>query len=715
MDSWTISENVPDGVIASIVAHTSTGHNEHIVCLDYFDTVVTRVVEPEHTKVLACTLLHKALNSRATGPELYACRRDLELEMTRRSADEHGELEFCLDQFAEQFWDMLQQKDEVICRLEKSFFTSLLVDIEVAVERAVQRVCPHMRSLIREISKKNITLILASDFYLPEDAFGKMLEYTGLAGYFSQVYISSVYKKSKGSGALYKEICKQQGCNPENILMVGDNLHADIHMAQQAGMKTLHIKRPKQDKLYEIFRKEREKRRTIDIEHVYNSLSVPQTEFSEMGVSLWLFIHRLFEELSVGRVEDIFFLSKEGEFLKKLFDQYQMILFGRYLIRSHYLIASRKATFVGSLRSLQEEDFGRLLDHYRDLSLREFLLSLNFDENTVIEIEKTMSLDFDDRLTELKARPELQQLVKNDIFVVEYEHLRNSQAINFTNYLESFNCNFRKAGLHIVDVGWKGSIQDNIFYILGGNVSVHGYFVGSYNGTERNEKNSKKGILFDDFPIETPFFKVYNNNRSLFEMMLGASHGSAACYLSREQFEKLSDDSSIQEHAVCGKAEQVVHIMVLDLPEERRLYESVIKRLQDSMDALFVDFAHFYLQSDCQIPDVDWFARHHARMVFKPRPTEITLFEDLYHLENFGIFEYTSFRSATTLSWVDRLKNFKLIIKYPNTLESGIWPPILLRRLGLGRYQRVDGRRRYFKEFGVVFKRKKFLSSGIDK
>ncbi len=96
--------------------------------------------------------------------------------------------------------------------------------------------------------------------------------------------------------------------------------------------------------------------------------------------------------------------------------------------------------------------------------------------------------------------------------------------------------------MSIVDVGWKGSIQDNLFYILDQEVAVAGYYVGSLIATERRKNNRKQGLLFDDTPRLSPYFHVYNNNRSLYEMMLGASHGSADGYYTREQFEQLGED-----------------------------------------------------------------------------------------------------------------------------------------------------------------------------
>jgi hypothetical protein len=87
-------------------------------------------------------------------------------------------------------------------------------------------------------------------------------------------------------------------------------------------------------------------------------------------------------------------------------------------------------------------------------------------------------------------------------------------------------------------------------------------------------------------------------------------------------------------------------------------------------------------------------------MVFLPTRQEIEFFESLYHLENFGVFEYTDFRTEANLSLKERWQNFVAMRKNPTMLEMGTWPPIILRRLGLDFYRHINGWRRHWREFG---------------
>ncbi len=326
-------------------------------------------------------------------------------------------------------------------------------------------------------------------------------------------------------------------------------------------------------------------------------------------------------------------------------------------------------------------------------------MSLNIEESIAASLCERVGLDFNTRHTDLKNSDVFARLLKANDFKQLYEERRTNQRDNCIAYLNSFGVDYERDGLTVVDVGWKGSIQDNVFHILQGRVRVQGYFVGSLIATEKKDNNIKQGLLFDDAPSQTQYFNVYNNNRSLFEMVLGASHGSADGYFTREQFANLPKDHQREVQESISTPGGELYIATLDLPEERKLFEMVIKPLQDQMITVMSLLNKEYVQSGCLSPDSEWFARQHARMVFKPTREEVEFFESLYHLENFGIFEYTDFRTDSELSVVQRLRNLRNIMRDSTILEIGTWPPILLRRFGIGFYRFVDGRRRYKQAF----------------
>jgi HAD superfamily hydrolase (TIGR01549 family) len=700
MDVWLIGRDTPQRVAEYLYQWCESFADEAIVCFDYFDTLVVRNVEPEHTKRLAAKLLSLLLHNHFSDTELYEFRRDLELQLCELNSAEFGNPEFNFLEFARYLYKILNQcaPDKMSFWTEKSFAETLL-DIEVAVECAVQEMLDDTVLVLKRLKERNIKTVLVSDFYIPAKQYVKMLHSQGLADFFEHIYISTDFGEMKGTGKLYRRICKDLNCQPDQVCMIGDNEHADVVMAKQEGLKTLHVQNPKQRELYAVW-KQQGKKMAADISCIYNRLSMPDVIFSEIGITFWFFVFRLFVRLRDAGVQNVFFFSKEGQMLKKIFDSFQQDVFGHVVIRSHYILVSRKATFLASLRSLEHEDFLRLFAHYRDIGLRDFLLSLNFSEKLAREICFEKELDYTARFSDLRNQPLFLSLLESNLFQQEYENQRTQQRRNILDYLESFGVDYKKEGLHIVDVGWKGSIQDNLYHVLGGEVDVNGYYVGSLIATELTENNKKCGVLFSDRPEPTPYFNVYNSNRSLFEMILGASHGSAdGYYRPAECNQEETDKHRSIFKTVRSSSGEEINVMVLDLPEERRLFREVISPIQDTIFVLIRELNKLFITADCQIPDERWFAKHYARIVYRPKKNELTWFEDLYHLENFGVFEYTRFKSGQLPSWLERIKHLKNIITDPPLLETGIWPPVILRRLGIGFYQKIDGFLRYRREF----------------
>ena len=177
-----------------------------------------------------------------------------------------------------------------------------------------------------------------------------------------------------------------------------------------------------------------------------------------------------------------------------------------------------------------KRNFFRLLDQYREMAPRDFLLSLNFEESEAVELCRDLSLDCDGRRPHFGTSAAYIAIVTSQRFAEIYERVRLGQKTAFLRYLDGFGVDYRKEGLTIVDVGWRGSIQDNIYFALDGEVALSGYYLGLLQPTHMGPKNRKTGILFEDCPVETPFLEVYNSNRSFFEMLLDASHGSAERY-----------------------------------------------------------------------------------------------------------------------------------------------------------------------------------------
>ncbi len=697
-DTWTIGKDSPSQICRFLKQQAEDG--ARLFCFDYFDTLAVREVAPEYTKQLAARLHSFFLHDLIPPEQLYVLRQQIERELAEQNAAAGRELEFYLPDFASAYRLRLREQLGNVEPLRNvAEFTRLVLAMETAVETAVQQPCAEAVQVLDWLREQGFRTALVSDFYLPSPYFQQMLAKLGLAGQFERIYVSADCGLAKSSGRLYWKVCRDCSLTAKQVLMIGDNPHSDLFQAKEKGLRCLHLRHPAQQAFYAQWRPEQlaaPKR----VRRLFNEAAAQSGLFKEIGSSLWLFTWKLLRELQQRQARDVFFLSKEGEFLKKLFDQMQEELFGGGSIRSHYLMVSRKATFLPSLRPLEEEDFIRLFYQYRDISPRDFLLSLNIEEGEAAALCAEAGVDFQTRLPDLASQPVFRQLLACARFRQLYEARRSSQRRNFLAYLDSFDVPYQRDGLTIVDVGWKGTIQDNLHHILGGQTAVRGYYIGHLNAAPQEEGNRRQGLLFDNTRPELPFFNVYNNNRSLFEMLLGASHGSADGCFTANEFACLPSGHrrEIRQRIPLAQGGELL-IAALDMPEERALFEMKIRPIQEQVFAEASRLNRALLRTGCVPPDAEWFARRHARMIFTPRRKEIEFFERLYHLENFGVFEYTDFRTDATLSLLERWRNFVRLRKNPSMLEMGIWPPIILRRLGLDFYRHINGPRRHWREF----------------
>ncbi len=296
MDSWVIGQSAPHTVCEYLLGQGDI-NGAPIVCFDYFDTLIVRDIQPEFTKQLAARLLAQLLDNALPPEELYSIRQELEKQLCQENLASGGELEFYLIDFAAAYYQLLQSRNiDSLKSISIEDFTDSILDIETSVELAVQRPCLESIELLKSLKEKKIQTVLISDFYLPGTHLKKLLQHFDLFDLFDHIYISSDHRLAKGSGRLYEKVCEDLSCNPSQLIMIGDNPHADIDMARKLGAQAIQLINPGQRQFYETWdpqilenAEQRNKR--------FASGVPSQTVFPEMAYTLWLFTKRLFHEL----------------------------------------------------------------------------------------------------------------------------------------------------------------------------------------------------------------------------------------------------------------------------------------------------------------------------------------------------------------------------------------------------------------------------------
>ena len=319
---------------------------------------------------------------------------------------------------------------------------------------------------MKEQGKK---IFLVSDFYLPQSVYCDFLINLQSQDLFDEIYVSESYNRTKAHGDLYDYILKENGINPDGVVMIGDSKHADIKQAREHGLHAIWYF-PLRHKLWTNFsRLTKRNFASHSLKSKFNKL-YHHTTFAEYAAPLYYFTNKLSREMSIvgGHVELNFF-ARGGYFMQKAFDAYQKLLLPESLEAStHYFLNSRKVVFLAKDAYDGKEDAD-----------------------------------------------------SNDYKLLEQYVLEHSYENKF----------------YMVDEGWYNHSQQAISQII--NVDTYGYYIGSCRKEKVDHTNRchRKGLLFemlDDDKTFSPFFGIFCTNRSMYEQLLSAPHGSVRKYKSVE-------------------------------------------------------------------------------------------------------------------------------------------------------------------------------------
>jgi hypothetical protein len=485
---------------------------------------------------------------------------------------------------------------------------------------------------------------------------------------------------------MYGSVLELLDLQPSDALMFGDNLISDIQRSGQNGICSIHVS-------HDIESEARRNHATAQgiLKQVLIGDSWCRSPlFPELPLSVLFFIRVLHRRAVQLGFKDLLFCSREGLILKELFEDYQNHLGLRDRIRTHYYYTSRLASFLPSLSDLKEETFERLFRQYRQLSLRTFLLNLQFKDDDIARLADDLGEDCSRELDDFPSSELFHRLKSSQRFADVYERNRSEQAQLSLKYLRSFfPANTLPAQIGLVDIGWKGTIQDNVRALVPETTHLHGFYLGLVALGAASPCNYKEGLLFHFTPTTSPFAKIFSETCALFEILLSALHPGTERYRAH--------DGRVE--AVFGKTEKPA------------LLQAQLSSYQETLRAAFRELlrtsAAGHLDDDMYLEAV---ARRHARMVFQPTAEELRLISSLEHSENFGIFNETSFFIPESISLGQRLHNTVRYFKSPSSvLHSSLWPALSLSRHGLGWIQPLYAGVSAFKVFNEPFIRMRKL------
>tara|TARA_R110002111_G_scaffold82729_10_gene130258 strand:+ start:7956 stop:10025 length:2070 start_codon:yes stop_codon:yes gene_type:complete len=532
---------------------------------DYYDTIVHRRVHPNYTQRIWAKLMIRELGLPISIDELYFIRQESVKYLIKTLGREDVEIPY--DTLKEEICKRLINADVVLIK-GKNEFISLFEDADVRAESDVQYLNQDVLDTLKYFKSNGGKVYLVSDFYGSKTLFEKLLTHHGILDLFEGIYSSAALEKSKHTSSIYEPILSELSLNPKEVMMIGDNLRSDYANAKKNGLNAYllpHKKYLKKNRRNN-FGNDKKALKSI-INDVYKtcnkSSSIPYTEYI---VFYHTFVERMYETARRKNLKDLFFLSREGQFLKKLFDSYQNFtqIDESRKINTHYLKVSRQASLQIALQDIDVEDFGYLQKKYSDISTDDFLLAVNCPSDLRTQIISELNVEGETNIEGFFSSSVFENLKQNKTFKNYYDTHRELSHKAFKTYINSFNSGIEKNGINLVDIGWGGTMQEAIYKFYNHKISVTGYYLGLGEIYDIQPKTKRYGLNYSLMPYTDYNEYILMANMQLYEQFSAADHGSALGYSLETK------DYTLEYHK----------------PEEKWLYDNHIKAHQEDMFCL---------------------------------------------------------------------------------------------------------------------------------
>jgi hypothetical protein len=236
------------------------------------------------------------------------------------------------------------------------------------------------------------------------------------------------------------------------------------------------------------------------------------------------------EQSIIDDVEEIYFFTREGEFFERVFAS--VVPNGRLgnhtLPRGRLLEVSRLATFSASLRAVSLDEMHRLWSLYDSQSLFALARSLGLEPETLEPIGARYGLPLVETIVHPWLDTRVKALFADPAFVRRVSDKIAADRRAALAYFAQQGLVDERGPFGLVDIGWRGTIQDNLAWMLP-NTRFFGYYLGLQRFLNLQPPNGVKRAYGPDANLNL-FFSHLLDAVSPMEMLCNSPHGSVMGY-----------------------------------------------------------------------------------------------------------------------------------------------------------------------------------------
>ncbi|MCR8659822.1 hypothetical protein [Paenibacillus endoradicis] len=509
-----------------------------IVSFDIWDTVLRRHCHPDEIKLHVSRYIFLVYNKYLTASylsyyDIYFERCKIEGQLGNENKLNGHDDEYSLGEVLKVLLHNISEgyivTDDILIQQ--------LVEVELSQEKKMSYLDSNIEKFISSLGSTKSYFI--SDFYTDKLFVEELLKHVGFKHQYIDGYVSSDIKLNKRSGKLFTHFHNNHSILPSNHTHIGDSLIADVESPSRLGITTHHYYIDAEEKKRELNKRSFENRMSNRVFEIKNSLSINAKTGTEkeqlfnighkFSSIFYTFVMALIEDAVKKGYDEIYYFTREGEFFKEIHDDIVTNNpYGFNIPKSKLLEVSRVATFAASIEEISLDGFMRLWNQYSTQSMSAFFLTLNLE---IEEYKKYLNIYNIDETIDIQypwLNKQIQELFNDTLFCEQLGSDIKEKQKQLLNYFANKGIKKESEKVYIVDIGWRGTIQDNIATIFS-NTHIDGYYFGLFNFINPQRTNTAKGS----------FLKSDEMNRLLrfvspIEMLCNSASGSVVGYKGNE-------------------------------------------------------------------------------------------------------------------------------------------------------------------------------------
>lgn len=561
-----------------------------LVTTDIWDTILRRRCHPDEVKLATARFLwlwrHEALRPDFDSPRVLMearVRAEYAIADERRAAgfDDEYRVEEVMERWAREVL-----RPETLRHGHAGAAVELAAELVAYEFERECEVCYADDMLPRLLADLHADRVIAlSDFYMGAPMMRRLLSLRAPAIKLNDVVVSCDPGLNKRSGRLFRYVHRELATAPSAHLHVGDNPHSDVAAARSLGVRAVHFINQREERLrseHTSNYKARLARGGLDVAGLSRELSerfAPPGTFNRRERALYAlgvrlapffagFVLQAMEEAWQRGVPAIHYCTREGEFFAGVHramagacEEERML--GLQVPAARVIEVSRLATFFPSLREVTARELMRVWNMYSTQSLAQLLATLGVDPFAAQPMFARHAIDPAVPIQYPWKDPRVQAMLADRMFVRLLERQRDRRRATLLRYLASRGINTGDAAHVLVDIGWRGTIQDNLASIL---LRTHlaGVYLGMQRPLNKQPTNTSKIAFGPDMRSDEPLTASLLYDVAVVEMLCNAPGGSVTGYGASEDDTVAIRESNPGEDAVHATHTRFFQAGVLD-------------------------------------------------------------------------------------------------------------------------------------------------------